>query len=199
MPPRKTKEQGKRASQPSLSSFFFSATGQKSGFENAGNTCYIAASLSGLFAAEVMRDALRPTSAATGAISRELADLARDFSSRCMGIERGTIDPRTLKAAIDSRFGTFAGYKQQDAQEFTSALLAALADERTEYFNRSRGVAGSERVLADSPVLSNPSDCRVAERRVQERVQDISSLLRGSLRRKLCCQSCLHSRRCHRA
>ena len=118
--------------QPSLSTFFFKGAAERRGFGNQGNTCYMSASLSALFASPVMAAALapgQPDRPGRPPIITALAGLAADFAARYAGEATGAMDVSSLKRAVDAASSAFAGYEQQDAQEFTSSLLDSLAEE----------------------------------------------------------------------
>lgn len=166
------------------------------GLQNLGNTCYMNASLQCLihtpllpeyFAKEYLYDLNRESTWGTGgklavAFSELLADVSR---ARERGW--GVIAPRGFVRMFTELLHEFAGWAQQDAQEFLSVFLTGLSDD----VNRSKDKPYS--ALKDA---AGRQDHDIAQEawalHCRRECSAVSALFSGQLKSALRCTSCGH-------
>jgi hypothetical protein len=167
------------------------------GLQNLGNTCYMNASVQCLLHTPLLTEYFESdylcdlnttgTWGMAGKLAVAFAELVADVGkARRQGVR--TVAPRTLKRVIGDFQPQFAGWKQQDAQEFLSVFMAGLSED----VNRTRAKPYIELKDSDGrPDVEVALEFWTAHCRRERSA--LSALFSGQFKSVLRCRTCGHS------
>lgn len=121
------------------------------GLRNLGNTCYLNASVQMLCTVPDFFSSLgdqkgQNLTRCLRKVSQELLNEQQtdEGTSSLSTTNRGPVNPRCLKEAIDEKTDKFAGFEQRDAHEFLSDLVDYTHEELTEMKERAVATAATD-------------------------------------------------------
>ena len=123
------------------------------GLNNLGNTCYMNASLQCL--ASVPQFVKKLNEIET---QEKVTHAVKQLITTMCNRVNASIDTAAFKAAIDEALPQFRGYEQQDAQEFTLALIDKMCEEVPDFVPLFFGTMKSSTTCAECKKVSNSDE-----------------------------------------
>lgn len=156
------------------------------GLRNIGNTCFMNSILQPVLATPYLNEYFLGTY--PGQKQKRATRLADAFHNLLLSVRQGTtVTPSDLKNQVARTCSTFAGYGQQDAQEFMRFLLDRMHDE----LNRVSSKPPYQEMNYDKLSVADQSEKWWNYARARDD-SIITDLFEGQLMNRLQCLSCGH-------